>query len=252
VVGNGQLAVQKVQETPYDLVLMDLQMPELDGYEATRAIRRLAGERFQRLPIIALTASSRIGLEDRVQSAGFTDFAGKPFKPEELFAKLALHGPRSRVSAESPPATPAPTQERKPPEPTKPLPRFTLKGIRRLAEGDPEALIEFSALAINNCEQHKQDLQRALESGNAEEFDFHAHKMKMTVEMLQADGLQVALRCGRKLLSDNVRDPARLAPAIQAIHSELEAIIAALKEEMRTVAASLPATEGSRAEQGWA
>jgi PAS domain S-box-containing protein len=232
VVGNGRLAVQKVQEQHYDLVLMDLQMPELDGYEATRAIRRLAGERFQRLPIIALTASTRIGLEERVDSAGFTDFAGKPFKPEELFAKIALHG-LPRASAQSAPVAQAPPREPGQPASAEPPPRFTLEGFRTLAEGDPEALIEFSTLAINNCEQHKEALQRALESGSAEEFDFQEHKMKMTVEMLRAEALQATLRHGRKLLSDHVREPSRLAAAIQAIHSELEAIIAALKEELR-------------------
>jgi PAS domain S-box-containing protein len=252
VVGNGQLAVQKVQETHYDLVLMDLQMPVLDGYEATRTIRRLSDERLQRLPIIALTASTRIGLEDRVESAGFTDFAGKPFKPEDLFAKLALHGMKSRASLESPPVAQAPAQQPRPPEPAVSPARFTLDGFRDLAEGDAEALIEFSALAVNNCEQNKQDLQRALETGSAEEFDFHTHKMKMTLEMLQAEALREALRQGRKLLSDGVREPARLASAIQSIQSELDAIIQALKEEMRTVAANLPATDGSRTREGWA
>ncbi len=251
VVGNGLLAVQKVQEARYDLVLMDLQMPELDGYEATRAIRRLSDERLQRLPIIALTASTRIGLEDRVESAGFTDFAGKPFKPEDLFAKLALHGLKSRASGDSPPASQAPTQEHRPPAPDASPVRFTLEGFRSLAEGDAEALIEFSALAVNNCEQHKQDLQRALESGSAEDFDFQTHKMKMTLEMLQAEALQEALRHGRKLLSDNVRERARVTSATQGIHSELDAIIAALKEEMRTVAASLPAEAGSRTGESW-
>ena len=251
VVGNGKLAVQQVQQTPYELVLMDLQMPELNGYDATRTIRQLPDERFQRLPIIALTASNRIGLEDRVSSAGFTDFSGKPFKPDELFAKLAQHGLRFRAGTEAYRATQAPTSERRPPASLEPLPRFTLEGFRSLAEGDPEALVEFSTLSINSCEQHKQDFQRALESGSAEEYDFYLHKMKMTLEMLQADALQRSLCQGRKLLSDNVREPARLQASIRDIHSEMDAIIMALKEELRTAAASLPA-EGARTGQGWA
>jgi PAS domain S-box-containing protein len=247
VVGNGKLAVQKVQETPYHLVLMDLQMPEMDGYEATRTIRHLPDERLQRLPIIALTASNRIGLEDRVESAGFTDFAGKPFKPEDLFAKLALLG--SRVRGE--PAMETAAQERKEPESGKSPPRFTLEHFRRLAEGDQEALIEFSAIAVNNCEQHKQDLEKALTGGNLEEFDFHVHKMKMTVELMQATTLQAALRRGRELLLESQREPSQLQAAIQAIHAELDTIIEALKTEMRTVVASFPA-EDERPGEGWA
>ncbi len=271
VVGNGQLAVQKVQETHYDLVLMDLQMPELDGYEATRTIRRLPDERLQQLPIIALTASSRIGLEDRVESAGFTDFAGKPFRPEDLFAKIALHGSKSpappvrpaeeeaeveaaaAVAAAMAVAVAAPVQEpQATPDSAESLPRFNLENFRGLAEGDPEALIEFSAIAINNCEQHKQDFQKALEKGSLEEFEFHAHKIKVTMELLQAEALQASLLHGRKLLRDNVKDTVQVHAAIHGIHVELDVLIAALKEELRTVAASLPAAGGSRPGEGWA
>jgi PAS domain S-box-containing protein len=252
VVGNGRLAVQKVQETQYDLVLMDLQMPELDGYEATRAIRRLPEERLRQLPIIALTASARVGLEERVESAGFTDFAGKPFRPEDLFAKIALHGSRAQAIPECavPEAEPAPKRQAQ--APAAPQPRFDLENFRALAEGDPEALIDFCAISINNCEQHKQDFQKALESGSTEDFEFHAHKIKMTLELLQAEALQASLRQGRRLLSDSARDTSRVHAAIHGIHTELDAIISALKEEMRAVAASLPPADGSRPGQGLA
>ena len=91
VVGDGRQAIEKVRAGNYALVLMDLQMPELDGYDATRLIRSLPEEKYQQLPILALTASTRIGLEDRLESSGFTDFVGKPFKPEELFDKLVQY-----------------------------------------------------------------------------------------------------------------------------------------------------------------
>lgn len=94
VVTNGQRAVERIQERDYDVVLMDLRMPELDGYEATRQIRSLPDERFKRLPILAVSASTRMGNQYELDAAGFTEFVGKPVSPDILFAKLARYAPR--------------------------------------------------------------------------------------------------------------------------------------------------------------
>ncbi|HEV2853506.1 MAG TPA: ATP-binding protein [Thermoanaerobaculia bacterium] len=94
VVTNGLQAVERVQERDYDVVLMDLRMPELDGYAATRQIRSLPDERFKRLPIFAVSASTRMGHQHELDAAGFTEFVGKPVSPDILFAKLARYAPR--------------------------------------------------------------------------------------------------------------------------------------------------------------
>jgi PAS domain S-box-containing protein len=91
VVADGREAVEAVQERQYDLVLMDLHMPEVDGYEATRRIRSLPGEAFSRLPIFAVSASTRIGHQHDLETAGFTEFVGKPINPDILFAKIVRH-----------------------------------------------------------------------------------------------------------------------------------------------------------------
>jgi PAS domain S-box-containing protein len=91
VVRDGRQAVERVAAGDYDLVLMDLRMPELDGYAATRAIRSLPGAKFARLPIFAVSASTRMGYQHELDAAGFTEFVGKPVSPEILFAKIAKH-----------------------------------------------------------------------------------------------------------------------------------------------------------------
>lgn len=91
---NGLVALDKVQSNDYDLVLMDLQMPEMDGYEATARIRQLADPKYARLPIIALTASAMLDIKDIAFTVGMNDYISKPFTPAELYVKLASYRKR--------------------------------------------------------------------------------------------------------------------------------------------------------------
>jgi len=84
---NGEIAVRMVRDKKYDLVLMDMQMPVMDGIEATRIIRSDAT--FDVLPIIAMTANAMTADRDRCLEAGMNDHIPKPIEPEELFRVLA-------------------------------------------------------------------------------------------------------------------------------------------------------------------
>src|SRR5436309_8336674 len=84
VSSNGREAVDAVRERDYDVVLMDIQMPEMDGFEATQAIRALP--QGKDLPIIGLTAHALSGERERCLSHGMSDYLAKPFKAHELFA----------------------------------------------------------------------------------------------------------------------------------------------------------------------
>ena len=91
VAANGRQAVERVRAGNYDLVLMDLRMPELDGYAATREIRSLPGEKFAQLPIFALSASTRMADPHEIDAAGFDEFVGKPVSADILFGKMARY-----------------------------------------------------------------------------------------------------------------------------------------------------------------
>lgn len=88
---NGLEAVEKVQDLDFDLILMDLHMPEMDGLKAVGIIRKMGGSKYQDLPIIGLTASIGKFVEDKVRATGFTDLIMKPFKPKELQEKIIAH-----------------------------------------------------------------------------------------------------------------------------------------------------------------
>ena len=87
---NGKIALEKLQAKPdyYNIVLMDLHMPEMDGYTATQTIRKTFSEPLNTIPIIALTAAATKGEVEKCFASGMTDFVSKPFKIEELTQKI--------------------------------------------------------------------------------------------------------------------------------------------------------------------
>jgi signal transduction histidine kinase/CheY-like chemotaxis protein len=85
---NGERAIELFQYGSFDIILMDLQMPILDGFEAAKAIRKMPDVRKANVPIIALTASALFDIKDKVYESGMNDYVSKPFKPTELVEKM--------------------------------------------------------------------------------------------------------------------------------------------------------------------
>ncbi|HKX32636.1 MAG TPA: response regulator, partial [Blastocatellia bacterium] len=100
VVNNGLEAVAAIEHERFDLILMDVQMPELNGYEATMEIRERERLDGGHIPIIAMTANAMKGDRERCLESGMDAYVSKPIKPEELFAAIEQGGHR-RSRAES-------------------------------------------------------------------------------------------------------------------------------------------------------
>ncbi len=97
-VANGLEAIEALLQAPYDLVLMDCQMPEMDGYEAAAKIRAMKAK-FSNIPIIALTASAIKGDRERCIAAGMSDYLSKPLKPSDLASMLQKWLPKKTAVA---------------------------------------------------------------------------------------------------------------------------------------------------------
>lgn len=111
VVANGVEAVSAVRDTDYDVVLMDIQMPEMDGPTATQEIRKLASRACD-TPIVALTANAMAGHREEYLRAGMNDYVTKPIDPRKLFAALArVVADRPRVLESDGPETTAPANQ---------------------------------------------------------------------------------------------------------------------------------------------
>jgi CheY-like chemotaxis protein len=106
---DGREALRMLEQQRFDAVLMDCQMPELDGFEATRQLRRRPG--LQDLPVIAMTANAMVGDKEKSLAAGMNDHVSKPINVDELFATLAKWVEHRRSAAVSPSPTDATAQD---------------------------------------------------------------------------------------------------------------------------------------------
>jgi CheY-like chemotaxis protein/HPt (histidine-containing phosphotransfer) domain-containing protein len=200
---NGREAVDAVQTNPFDAVLMDLQMPVMDGYTATRILRRDA--RFKDLPIIAMTAHAMAGDPEKSAAAGMNDHITKPIDPAELYATLAqwiAAAPAAAGEAAAPEGMPrepaadvggdaAPMSPAEPSFPTA-LDGFDLRaGLRRLQGNQTlyrKLLIRFG----DRYGERADEIRHALEDGDYLDAHKLVHEIKGLAGNLSACQLQAA------------------------------------------------------------
>jgi CheY-like chemotaxis protein len=177
VVANGREAVDAVARDHYDVVLMDIMMPEMDGYQATAAIR--ATETGRTLPIVACTAHALSGERERCLAAGMSGYLPKPFKGHDLFA--AVEG--WSMAPPEPAAAPAAT----PPTAT----AIDLDAFRRsMREAGAEDAVEaILATFVNTAPGRLSDLERAIGAADANGIRHAAHAYKSAAATLGAGEL---------------------------------------------------------------
>ena len=180
VVGDGRAAVAAAARKRYDAVLMDIQMPEMDGFEATRQIRATPAGRD--LPIVALTAHALSGEREKCLAQGMSDYLTKPFKAHELFA--VVEGTAS--------VPPAPRQDAPPP----PSPPVDVDAFRRemRAAGVEEAVDGILDTFLQSAAERIAALTVALAAGEATEIKHAAHAFKSSAGTIGAKGLAAVLQ----------------------------------------------------------
>ena len=187
-VGNGAEALEALARVPYAAVLMDCQMPVMDGFEATRAIRRReAGGR--RIPIIAMTANAMEGDRERCLAAGMDDYVAKPVQVERLREALArrLKAFGTEGKAAGPPAR---TDEAAAASPAA-IDREFLESLRTdlAQEGEADPVTELIDLFLGTARDKCRELGEALRRGDGAALEFAAHALKGSSSSLGAFGL---------------------------------------------------------------
>nr|WP_315201199.1 response regulator [uncultured Albidiferax sp.] len=197
VAENGQIALDKVQAHSFDVVLMDMQMPVMDGVTATRAIRQLPA--FAQLPIIAMTANAMQQDKDACLAAGMWDVVTKPIAAEALWSAMLRWVPphqRARPVPAPAPGNP-PSLAQTPSSEQAVLDSMgdidgldTALGLRR-ANGKPKVYLEMLRLFVRNQKDLETQLQAALNAGDYTQAERLAHTCKGVSGSLGAADLQV-------------------------------------------------------------
>ena len=229
VAGDGLQAVNKVRQRPdYSLVLMDVQMPELDGYAATRCIRELEqSEGRLPLPIIAMTANAMEGDREKCWVAGMDDYLAKPFSMEQLTGMVRKHLPAAAL----PVGTATPMAESV--AAAEDFDRGALARIRALERpGSPPLLQRVVALFEADADSILEELHRNITEGNAEGVRLAAHRFKSGSANLGA--LRLA-RLARELESLGKEGELQgAAPLLGEMEIELARVQSILMEEIKT------------------
>ncbi|HXI74594.1 MAG TPA: PAS domain S-box protein, partial [Pyrinomonadaceae bacterium] len=189
-VANGREAVTALQMISYDLVFMDCQMPEMDGYEATAEIRRLEGTS-RHTPIVAMTAHALEGDRERCIAAGMDDYVSKPVRVEQLerVTRVFLNGENEQVA----------------PMPAAPIAApVDLERLHDALGTDPQEVSEIVTVYLDHMNESLQKLDAAITAQDSREIELIAHNcvgtsancgMVAVVEPLR--GLETASREGR-------------------------------------------------------
>jgi two-component system, sensor histidine kinase and response regulator len=190
---HGAEAVEWTRTADFDLVLMDCQMPVMDGYEATAAIRSLPDARGASLPIVALTANAMQGDEQLCLDAGMNGFLAKPYTLPALHATLSQWLPSAPVA---PAALPAATASLA-------INPAAIDTLRELDEPGSTALVtQLVRSFLASADGHLARMQAALAEGNAKALSQTAHAQKSSAANLGAEALAGCYReiekCGRE------------------------------------------------------
>lgn len=201
IAADGKIAVDKVilskANTPYDLILMDLQMPVMDGYTATKKIRQ--DSHFDNLPIVAMTADAMVGVRVKALAAGMNDYITKPIDPHKLFNVLVkLIDPGDRDLPASKPDRP---QDKQSDQQELDLPGIDVKGGLKSVGGKVELYREILTKFYRDYQDTAKQIQSALDESDLELAQRLAHTVKGVSGNIGALELQEASRLLEKCIS---------------------------------------------------
>ena len=189
VAANGKEAVQMVEKNCYDLVLMDIQMPEMDGMQATESIRRLKDATKAATPIVALTANLVNGEGDRYLQKGMNGYLPKPLDEERLFQLISKH----LLNDKNPGSIIEPLQNETP-ETISTEKLYDLTMIHGLSGGDQAFIKQMVELFVDTMPTSMKELQNTVDQKQWDAMGKLAHKLKSTTGSMGMDSIKDEVR----------------------------------------------------------
>ena len=230
VVSNGRAAVEQVAaqasassaEPPFDVVLMDVQMPEMDGLEATAAIRRAEEQTGGHVPIIAMTAHAMKGDRDRFLAAGMDGYVAKPVRPHQLYAAVEGGGPNAEAGLPAPADLP-----------------FEWDSALENVGGDEAMLRELAEMFFAECPKLMQQIREYIAGADGPELRRAAHTLKGSAHVFgaaaAADAAHRLEEIGREGFDGELSRTEAFADAEEALallEDEVARLLPALRERV--------------------
>ena len=227
---NGRGALERRRRENYALILMDCQMPEMDGFEATAEIRRIENGH-GRVPIVALTANAMKGDRDRCLAAGMDDYLSKPLKPEELIEKVSRWTNRS---VQSGPRTASDDETI-----TQEFSSFNHQELLERCMGKHERVAKLCRKFAERLPEDVEELKRFHHAGDAEGLARAAHRIKGTAANLSAEEIRDAIcRLEETARGGDLSDAMSLIEATEQASERFRADVESLAVNHSTVESS--------------
>jgi CheY-like chemotaxis protein/HPt (histidine-containing phosphotransfer) domain-containing protein len=228
-VSNGNEVLSALQRVPYDIIIMDCQMPEMDGYEVTRRIRQSSSDSYIHLRsapyIIALTANAMHGDREHCLSLGMNDYLTKPLHLHDLEA--VLQRALLRISPTTPSPEPAADSE---PDPEA-LDRTIINGLMELREpGQPDPLRELIELFLKDAQPRLQQMEAAASAGDLPKLAAATHTLKGSASNLGARRL--AAFCATLEKQSKAGDARQSAQTLAEVTAEFTTVRELLNAEL--------------------
>jgi CheY-like chemotaxis protein len=223
IASNGKEAVDCVRIKKYDVILMDVQMPEMDGYEATRYIRTELLSPQSEVPIIAMTAHAFGADVTRCIGAGMNDYISKPFKADDLYSKISKYyqsNDYSKIINLEPSGDMMKYQ-------------IDMTPIYKLGNGDVTFLNELIVVYDKQTPAFVEKLRGYVKSHNPEAIKSVCNQIKSSYGLLKMDELDNALRDIIRILQEDKPDFPRMTNLVNIVISLISAINEELKRSLR-------------------
>jgi CheY-like chemotaxis protein/HPt (histidine-containing phosphotransfer) domain-containing protein len=179
-VANGKEVLSALEKVPYDLILMDVQMPEMDGFEATAVIRRKERENGRHIPIIAMTAHAMKGDRERCLEAGMDDYLTKPIQPKELIEVIKRRADHRGSGEMEVPSV----------EPTKEEEVFDKSGFLERLGGDESLFNKLLSMFLDDAPVQIQGIQQYLKDEDLPGVQQRADSLKGVAMIIGGKTLQ--------------------------------------------------------------
>ncbi|WP_202416543.1 hybrid sensor histidine kinase/response regulator [Duganella qianjiadongensis] len=244
---NGVEALAMAQRGSYELVLMDMQMPEMDGIAATRAIRALPA--LAGLPVVAMTANAMQADRELCMQAGMVDYIVKPIEPDELWRVLLRWIPVRTQAADAPVAEPAVEYAAPEQTPLAAIEGLDMVGGLRRVMGKQARYVHMLRAFAGNQANAVQQIRDQLEAGDRAGAERTAHTLKGLAGNIGADALQLLADAIEYALTPAQAGASRAAVLAQQLEPQLAQLAQVLAGQIRAIESALPAEAASAAVQ---